>query len=86
MAVADIAQFRQPHGEVVGGHGHWLAVKIAAQADFFRIGKNQWIGGGGIDFDVDDPARMGHGILAGPVDLGSAAQGVGVLHPGATFV
>jgi hypothetical protein len=29
---------------------------------------------------------VGHRILAGPVDLGGAAQGVGILDPGAAFV
>jgi hypothetical protein len=45
-ALGNAAQLRQPHGKVISGHGHRLAVEIAAQPHFLGIRKNQRVGRG----------------------------------------
>ena len=76
---------RKGGGQVVQGRGHRLAVKVAvgedgrpSRADV----QHERVVGGGVDLHLQHPPHVAEGVPGRPVDLGHAAEGVGVLDPG----
>lgn len=83
-AFADAGEGAEGEGGVVEGEGEGLAVEVAAGEGV--VVKDEGVVGGGIEFDIDDAAGFGEGIGGGAVDLGGAAEGVGVLDAAAGLV
>ena len=61
-------------------------MEVAAGEDVPVVRENQRVVGDGIDLRLNHLADIVVGHAAGPVDLGQAAQGVGILHPGLALV
>ncbi len=81
-ALGDSSQRGDGDGDLIRGHGQWLAVKISAADDVafaFFVYENQRIVGGAVQFDQRHFARLRKGIANCAVNLRSAAQAIGVL-------
>ena len=76
---ADAAEFGEGDGEEVEGHGEGFAVEVAAGDDEVVVGEDDGVVGGGVDLGLDDGGDVGDGVLGCAVDLGCAAEAVGVL-------
>ncbi len=89
-AFGDIAHLGHSHGQVVHSDGQDFAVEIAPgeDGDFLAgvINKNERVIGDRVQFDINHPAGVSYGVTDRPVDLGNAAQGIGVLHIGGVMV
>lgn len=83
-AFADAGEGAEGEGGVVEGEGEGLAVEVAAGEGV--VVEDEGVIGGGVEFDVDDAADFGQSIGGGAVDLGGAAEGVGVLDVAAGLV
>jgi hypothetical protein len=83
-AFADAGEGAEGEGGVVEGEGEGLTVEVAAGEGV--VVEDEGVIGGGVQFDVDDAADFGEGIGGGAVDLGGAAEGVGVLDVAAGLV
>ncbi len=83
-AFADAGEGAEGEGGVVEGEGEGLAVEVAAGEGV--VVKDEGVIGGGVEFNVDDAADFGEGVRGGAVDLGGAAERVGVLDATAGLV
>ena len=81
-AFAHVAEISDSDFEVVRGQGDRFAVKVSRRDDLHVIvviDKDERVVIDGIELDIDNPAGISNGIADGTVNLGDAAQGVGVL-------
>ena len=91
-ALADRAELGAGDGGEVHGEGDGLPVEVAARDDVPAAGRerarvdvrpggeDERVVGRRVDLHLDDAADVAEGIAGGPVDLGHAADRVGVLH------
>ena len=87
-ALGDAGELVDGDGEVVEGEGEWSAVEVAAGDDLVGVSgagvvdEDERIVRGTVEFGGEDAAGFGEGIPCGTVDLGDAAEAVGVLDAG----
>ena len=70
----------------IKGQRHGLAVEIAAGDHRLVLQEQQRVVGDGVQLDLHTAADKLQAVPDGAVDLGDAAQGVGILHPGALAI
>ena len=75
-----VGVFRQGDAQKVHGQGHRLPVEIAAGDGLILLREDQGVVGDGVDLPAYHAPHIADGVPAGPVNLGRAADGVGVLH------
>ena len=78
-AFRNVGDFGDPDAQEVEGQGHGFAVEVPA-GDHVTIRQHNGVVGGRIDFNVHFVFHKAQSIFAGPVDLGYAAQAVGILY------
>src|SRR5690606_14928875 len=75
----DRAEFGDGDRHEVGHEGQRLAVEVAARYHLAAFGEDDRVVHHRTQLDLDHPAGVGDGVGGGAVDLGGAAQRVGVL-------
>ena len=82
--IAPISARRDRHD--VGGHRHRLAVEVPAGEHLARVREDHRVVRGRVHLHPHGRAHVGEGVPRRAVDLGHAAQAVGVLHLAAVAV
>jgi hypothetical protein len=77
--LADGAEFRHRDRDDIGGHRHRLAVEVPAREQLARVREDHRVVRGRVDLDGEGTGGEFQRVAHGPVHLGHAAQGVGVL-------
>ena len=80
-ALGDGAELRRGDAQKIHDQGHRLPMEVAAGDDGLVLREEDGVVGDGVHLRLQDAAHVGDGIPHGPVDLGDAADGVGILDP-----